>query len=60
MSIGGVSLILLLGIVNFLLLGFQLISGLHVVKVPFSAHKTAGILLCITGAVHGVLALLVG
>lgn len=60
MTIGGISLILLLGIVNFLLLGFQLTSGLHILKVPFTAHKNVGIVLCITGTVHGLLALLAG
>ena len=59
MTIGGISIILILGIVNFALLAFQLLGGLHVIKAPFRAHKDAGILLCITGTVHGVLALLV-
>jgi len=56
--IGGISLILLLGIVNFMLLAFQLFSGLHMLKVSFTAHQKAGIALCITATVHAVLALL--
>ena len=59
MTIGGVSIILILGIVNFALVAFQLLGGLCVFKAPFWSHKYAGILLCITATVHGVLALLV-
>ncbi len=59
MTIGGISLILILGIVNGLLLFFQLLSGLRVVKVPPGLHRKTGVTLCVTGAVHAVLALLI-
>ena len=58
MMIGSISLILLLGIVNFMLLAFQLFSGLHLLKVSFTAHKRAGIALFIVATLHAVLALL--
>ena len=59
MTIGGVSLILILGISNSLLLLFQLLSGLRVVKVPPGVHRKSGVALCVTGGVHAILALLV-
>jgi hypothetical protein len=59
MTIGGISIILILGIVNFALIAFLLLGGLHVIRVPFRAHKYAGIILSITATIHGVLALLV-
>jgi len=59
MTIGGVSIILILGIINFLLLLVQLTSGLHIVKLSFRAHKSAGIVLFITGSLHGLLAILI-
>ena len=59
MTIGGVSIILILGIINFLLLLVQLTSGLHIIKLSFGFHKNAGIILCITGSIHGLLAIVV-
>jgi hypothetical protein len=59
MTIGGISIILILGIVNFALIAFQLLGGLRVIRASFKAHKYAGIILCITATLHGVLALLV-
>ena len=59
MTIGGVSLILILGIINFLLLLVQLTSGLHIIKLSFGFHKKAGIILFITGTIHGLLAILI-
>ena len=53
MTIGGVSIILILGIINFLLLLVQLTGGLHIVKIPFAVHKSTGIILFITGSLHG-------
>ena len=48
MTIGGVSIILILGIINFLLLIIQLTSGLHIIKMSFGVHKNTGIILFIT------------
>ncbi len=58
MSIGGSSLILILGLINFLLLSFQLASGLRWLKVPMGVHRRTGILLAVCATLHGVLALL--
>jgi len=59
MIIGGMSIILILGIINFVLVLFQLASGLHLIKVPFALHKNMGILLFFTAIIHGGLAILV-
>ena len=58
MAIGGISIILILGIVNFLLLLFQLTSGLHLIKVPFGVHKKTGITLFVIATIHGLLGIL--
>ena len=58
MAIGGISIILILGIINFLLLLFQLATGLHWIKVRFGVHRKTGILLFITASIHGLLGLL--
>lgn len=59
MSIGGVSIILLLGLLNLFLLAFQLASGMHWIRVPVRVHRTTGLLLVTSGVLHGALALLV-
>ena len=58
MTIAGISIILILGIINFLLLLFQLFSGLHWIKVKFGVHRKVGILLVIVATIHGLLGLL--
>ena len=58
MAIGGISIILILGIVNFLLLLFQLFSGMHWIKVKFGVHRKIGILLFFFATIHGLLGLL--
>ena len=55
MTIGGVSIILIGGLFNLALLLFQLLSGLHYIKVPFGVHKKTGIALVITAFIHGML-----
>lgn len=52
------SVILLLGIVNFLLLLFQLITGMRWVKVKIGTHRKTGVLLVIVASVHGLFAVL--
>jgi hypothetical protein len=59
MTIGGISIILILGILNFALIVFQLLTGLRFIKVRFGVHKKTGILLLILASVHGILAILV-
>lgn len=51
-------IILVLGIANFLLLLFQLLTGLHWIKVKIGVHRKAGLLLFIVAAVHGLFGLL--
>ncbi|MCX5907471.1 MAG: hypothetical protein NTY64_09865 [Deltaproteobacteria bacterium] len=58
MKIGDVSIVLILGIINFLLVSFQISSGLRWVRVPFTVHRRTGILLFFTALVHGILAIL--
>ena len=59
MTIGGVSVILLLGILNLGLLFFQLFSGQHLIKVRVGIHKKTGIFLFCSAVIHGVLGILV-
>ena len=59
MTLEGISIILILGIINFILVLFQLASGLRFIKVPFGYHKNTGIVLSFTALVHGALAILV-
>ena len=58
MTVGGISIILVLGIINFALILFQLATGLRIIRVRLGIHKKIGILLLIVAAVHGTLALL--
>ena len=58
MKIGGVSVVLLLGIVNLLLVLIQLSSGLRWVRVKMTLHRKIGILLFFTALLHGFLAYL--
>ena len=58
MKIG--SIILILGVINFLLVSFQISTGLRFIRVPFPIHKRTGILLFITALIHGTLAIYVG
>jgi len=59
MDIGGLSIaIRLLGILNFLLILFQLGTGLRWIKAPFGVHKKSGLTLLISAAVHAGLAFL--
>jgi len=56
MTIAGISIILLLGILNFLLILFQLSTGLRWLKVPFGLHRKTGVALLICATLHGLLA----
>lgn len=58
MVIGGVSVILILGLINFVMLLFQLSSGLRWIKVKFGVHRKTGILLFILAFIHGFLGIL--
>jgi hypothetical protein len=58
MKIGGVSIVLILGIFNFVLLLFQLSSGKRWIRVPMTLHRKTGITLFISALIHGTLAIL--
>jgi len=58
MKIGGVSIVLILGLINMILILFQLSTGFRWIKVPFRTHRTTGIILFISAALHGFLAYL--
>ena len=55
MKIG--SIIELFGIINLLLVLFQVGSGLRIIKIPFAFHKKTGLLLLLTALIHGGLAI---
>ncbi len=56
MKIGGVSIILLLENVNFLLVLLQLSSGMRWIRVKMTLHRKIGILLFFTAILHGTFA----
>jgi len=60
MTVGGISIILILGIGNFALILFQLATGLRLVKVRIGVHKKTGFTLLLLAIIHGTLALLAG
>jgi hypothetical protein len=59
MKIGGISIILLLGMLNMVLILFQLSTGLRWIRVPLGVHKRTGMLLFVSALVHALLASLV-
>ena len=58
MTIGGVSIILIVGLFNMALLLFQLLSGLHYIKAPIRVHKKTGIALVCVAIIHGTLGII--
>ena len=58
MKIGGVSIILILGFINMILILFQLSTGFRWIKVPFGIHRSTGIILFISAILHAILAYL--
>ncbi len=58
MKIGGVSIVFILGLINMILILFQLSTGLRWIKVPFRAHRSTGMTLFFSAALHGILAYL--
>jgi hypothetical protein len=57
MTIAGVSIILILGICNLLLVLFQAASGLRIIKPKFGVHKKVGLILVIFVVAHAALAI---
>lgn len=58
MSVGGVSIILVFGILNLFLVVFQLCTGMRWIKVSFKTHRRAGIILLVSAVIHAGLAFL--
>lgn len=58
MMIGGVSIILILGVLNMLLILIQISTGLRWIKVPFKVHRRTGMTLFFSAALHAFLAIL--
>jgi len=58
MKIAGVPLILFLGLINMILILFQLSTGLRWIKAPFRMHRRTGMILFVSAALHGILAYL--
>ncbi|HKL09687.1 MAG TPA: hypothetical protein VJ896_13005 [Bacteroidales bacterium] len=55
----GVNIILIFGIINFVLVLFQMLSGLRVFRINFKIHRRIGITLFFTATIHGTLAILI-
>lgn len=51
------ALILPLGIINFILVAIQILSGLKIVKISYKAHKYFGIALGAAALLHGTIAI---
>jgi hypothetical protein len=58
MKIGGISIILLLGTLNMVLILFQMSTGLRWIRVPIGVHKRTGMILFVSALVHAFLAYL--
>ena len=55
----GIDIILWFGIINLILILFQILSGLRMIKVKYKLHKTLGIVLFFTAFIHGIYALVI-
>lgn len=60
MRIGGMSLVQILGLINFMLLLFQLCSGQHWIQVKTGIHRKVGLALVVMASLHGFLAIVTG
>ncbi len=56
--VGDIPIILILGLFNFLLILFQLSTGMRWFKVSFRTHRKSGILLLISASIHALLGIL--
>ena len=56
----GSSLVQVLGLINFMLLLFQLFSGQHWIQVKIGIHRKVGLALVASARLHGLLAILAG
>lgn len=56
MTIAGLSLVLILGLINLFLVLFQISTGKKWLKLKFTWHRRLGVLLLFTAVVHAILA----
>jgi hypothetical protein len=56
MTIAGISIILLLGILNLLLILFQVSTGKRWIKVPLAWHRKGAVVLLVSAVLHAILA----
>ena len=59
MRIGGVSIIFLLGMLNMVLVLFQISTGKRWLRLPFVVHRVSAAVLFFSAALHAFLAILV-
>lgn len=59
MKIGGDTIMLISGIVNLTLIGFQLAGGLRWIKIPIKIHRKTGILLFVVASIHAAIGIVV-
>lgn len=55
----GINIIFWFGLINLILILFQLLSGLRAIKVKYKIHKVFGIILLFTASIHGIYALVI-
>ena len=53
-------MILLLGILNLLLVVFQVSSGRRWIKVPLTWHRKGAVILLVSAVLHALLAIIAG
>ncbi len=58
MRVGGVSIILILGILNFFLLMFQFLTGRRIIRVKPGIHRKVGTVFLVAALAHGILGIL--
>ncbi len=49
--------VLALGVINLLLISFQILSGLRLIRVQLKYHRISGIALLLSAALHASLAM---
>jgi hypothetical protein len=58
MKVGGVSIVLILGVLNGFLLVFQFLSGRRIIRVRPGIHRKVGTAFLVTAMAHGILGIL--
>jgi hypothetical protein len=53
-----INIILWLGVLNLILILFQLLSGLRIIKIKYKLHKRMGVILFFSAFIHGIYAII--